>query len=180
MRAIGRALWPRFRCREEDVTVNVTVNPNDITRITDYCRNDESITQESWRDRCGEYVELETVGADEPLDLWYCAECGSQSIEVKVWTDSNTRKITDEENIESNDPWCNDCERHTSQVQQSELIQTDRNWWIEDFKQMERITGFRQLDFDPKDGCQAFVDACTEWWNSKTTDEKITIYFDKR
>jgi hypothetical protein len=36
-----------------------------------------------------------------------------------------------------------------------------KQWWGEtDFRQMELITGFRQLDFEPDEGYQAFVDAC--------------------
>ena len=51
------------------------------------------------------------------------------------------------------------------------------DWWGgTDFKEMERITGYRQLDFDPEDGYQAFVDACNKWWNEQTPDEKITLW----
>jgi len=51
------------------------------------------------------------------------------------------------------------------------------DWWGgTDFKEMERITGYRQLDFDPEDGYQAFVDACDKWWNEQTPDEKIALW----
>jgi hypothetical protein len=50
-------------------------------------------------------------------------------------------------------------------------------WWNEtDFSQMERITGFRQSDFDPKDGYRAFVDACDNWWEALDTEEKTEIW----
>jgi hypothetical protein len=50
-------------------------------------------------------------------------------------------------------------------------------WWNEtDFSHMERITGFRQSDFDPADGCQAFVDACDTWWDELDTEEKTEIW----
>jgi hypothetical protein len=41
---------------------------------------------------------------------------------------------------------------------------------------MEHISGYRQADFDPQDGYQAFVDACDKWWSEQTTEEKIDFY----
>jgi hypothetical protein len=41
---------------------------------------------------------------------------------------------------------------------------------------MERITGYRQTDFDSRYGYQAFVDACDKWWSEQTTDEKTEIW----
>jgi hypothetical protein len=65
-------------------------------------------------------------------------------------------------------------------VQESELLRDADEWWGKcDFQTMERITGYRQHDFDPEDGCQAFVDACNGWWNGKTAEEKIGIRFDR-
>ena len=50
-------------------------------------------------------------------------------------------------------------------------------WWMQtDFRTMEELTGLRQLDYDPEDGYQAFVDACEAWWNSHSENEKITIW----
>ncbi len=45
-----------------------------------------------------------------------------------------------------------------------------------DFKKMEQLTDNRQVDFDPADGFQAFVDACRWWFDGKTNDEKIFIW----
>jgi hypothetical protein len=57
------------------------------------------------------------------------------------------------------------------------LLDEATEWWGEtDFRQMERVTRYRQLDFDPEDGYQEFVDVCNGWWNEKTTDEKISTY----
>lgn len=54
-------------------------------------------------------------------------------------------------------------------------------WWGGcDFKAMELITGFRQIDFDPEDGYQDFVDACDAWWDECTFSEKRNIYMDWR
>lgn len=52
-------------------------------------------------------------------------------------------------------------------------------WWGNcDFKVMELITGFRQIDFDPEDGYQDFVDACDEWWDNLSFADKRAIYID--
>lgn len=54
---------------------------------------------------------------------------------------------------------------------------TLEEWWGEQgFREMERITGFRQSDFDPEDGYQDFVDACDKWWDSLSYNDKISIY----
>jgi hypothetical protein len=50
-------------------------------------------------------------------------------------------------------------------------------WWGDQgFREMERITGFRQSDFSPEDGYQDFVDACDEWWDKLPYAEKVSIY----
>jgi hypothetical protein len=57
------------------------------------------------------------------------------------------------------------------------LIADANRWWKEtDFSQMERITRFRQIDFDPEDGYQAFVDACDTWWKELDMEEKTEIW----
>lgn len=56
---------------------------------------------------------------------------------------------------------------------------TLNEWWGEQgFRDMERITGFRQSDFSPEDGYQDFVDACDEWWDSLSYADKVSIYKD--
>jgi hypothetical protein len=56
-----------------------------------------------------------------------------------------------------------------------------KKWWNEtDFRQMALITGFRQYEYSPEDGCQAFVDACDNWWNSLDRNEKIRIWQENR
>lgn len=50
-------------------------------------------------------------------------------------------------------------------------------WWAEcDFMLMERVTGFRQDDFSEEDGYAEFVDACDEWWNDLTDEDKVSEY----
>ena len=54
---------------------------------------------------------------------------------------------------------------------------TLEEWWGDQgFRDMERITGFRQSDFNPADGYQDFVDACDEWWDSLSYTDKVSIY----
>jgi hypothetical protein len=51
------------------------------------------------------------------------------------------------------------------------------NWWNDtDFIQMEKITGFRQIDFDPEDGFQSFVDACDTYWDQLDDNEKLILW----
>jgi hypothetical protein len=53
-----------------------------------------------------------------------------------------------------------------------------RRWSESDFTQMERLTGFRQIDFDPEDGYQDFVDACDSHWNRLCDEEKVLKWED--
>jgi hypothetical protein len=49
-------------------------------------------------------------------------------------------------------------------------------WYSADFITMEIVTGYRQSDFDPEEGYQAFVDACEDWWKQVSQKEKIQIW----
>ncbi|WP_455674194.1 hypothetical protein [Phocaeicola sp.] len=55
------------------------------------------------------------------------------------------------------------------------------NAWFNDmeFKEMERVTGFRQDDFSPDEGYQDFVDVCEDWWKRKTDTQKQSIYHER-
>jgi len=52
----------------------------------------------------------------------------------------------------------------------------NRWWYSEGFDTMERVTGYRQFDFDPAEGYQAFVDACDGFWENLTEDERARIW----
>jgi hypothetical protein len=53
------------------------------------------------------------------------------------------------------------------------------NWFNSlDFRTLEKITGLKESDFAPDDGSQAFVDACTIWWEEKDLEEKQNIFID--
>jgi hypothetical protein len=60
-------------------------------------------------------------------------------------------------------------------MKKNEVELYDRWWYSADFQTMETITGYRQVDFPPDEGCQAFADACDEWWEKRTPNEKIEI-----
>ncbi len=111
--------------------------------------------------------------ADDP---WRCEECGSLSVQANVWIDSNTKAVMlGAQNRDEHH--CADCNANTCQIRQSELMQNIDKWWHDrDFRQMERITGYRQNDFDSEDGYQALVDACDNLWNTLSTEEKISIW----
>ena len=54
------------------------------------------------------------------------------------------------------------------------------SWWSQtDFPTMERITGFRQSDFDPEDGYDDFVVACHDWWDALTAQQKVAIWLEE-
>lgn len=54
---------------------------------------------------------------------------------------------------------------------------TLEEWWgKQGFRDMERITGYRQSDFNPADGYWEFVDVCDKWWDTLSYTDKISIY----
>ena len=161
--------------------MTVAVNPNDTTPITDYCHRDETITEDGWCNRCDNYVALKTIGDDSPADPWRCECCGSLNVQQRAWVNVNTAEVESFIDGGRSDYYCEDCEEHNRIERESELLRRAVGWWGNaDFRVMERITRYRQLDFDPDEGYQAFVDACNEWWNEKNTDEKIAIYINNQ
>ena len=115
--------------------------------------------------------------ADDP---WRCEACGSLSVQAHVWIDSNTTEVMlGAQNRDEH--CCADCDANTCQIRESELLRNMDKWWHGlDFRKMERLTGYRQDDFDPEDGCQAFADACNNWWNALPTEEKISVWKDNQ
>ncbi len=144
------------------------MNPNDDNTIRQYFIDAyESDGGLCFCNTCAESQEFHVLNTPDEEDPWRCAECGSLDVE---FTDSGCMG-------NSNDYWCHKCEEHTKQVLESELMQTVEKWWSGlDFKTMEHLTGNRQVDFDPADGFQAFVDACRWWFDGKTNEEKIFIW----
>ena len=72
-----------------------------------------------------------------------------------------------------------DCEEHTYQIRESELMSdTVEPWWNDGTTEEDReiITGLNPENFSPKDDRKAFRDACDMWWNGRTNDEKIRLW----
>ena len=51
---------------------------------------------------------------EKSIENLYCGECGSSSIEIRVWADANTMKVTT--SCDEDECWCNVCEEHTYPV----------------------------------------------------------------
>lgn len=111
--------------------------------------------------------------ADDP---WRCEACGSLAVQANIWIDANTHEVTTPAHNRS-EHYCSDCDANVYHIRQSELLRNIDRWWHEqDFRQLEHFTRFRQDDFDPEDGYQAFVDACNTWWNALSNNMKICLW----
>ena len=122
---------------------------------------------------------LEEYGfiSEDDFDVIVCEECGSRDIQTQAWVDPNSHRYIDETGIDRDDNWCDGCQTNTYFCSKAEFMERMEAWWGEtDFREMERITGFCQDDFSPEDGYQDFVDACSEWWEKMTYDEKRAVF----
>ena len=75
--------------------------------------------------------------------------------------------------------WCDDCQDHTCQVRESELMKEIINPWWENklvIADREKMTGLTQKDFNPQEDYRAFREACNRWWKAKTNEEKIEVW----
>jgi hypothetical protein len=45
-----------------------------------------------------------------------------------------------------------------------------------DFLTLEKVTRFKQCEFNSKDGYQEFVDACDKWWTQRNDNDKKQLY----
>ena len=123
------------------------------------------------------------LGSEERRNPYRCPECGSTDIHTRAWIAPNkgSRFIEDIIDDGADDDWCRNCENIIRARPTDDLLTEANVWWgAMEFRDMERITGYRQYDFYPDDGYREFVDACTEWWESKPTEEQISIYFNYR
>lgn len=120
---------------------------------------------------------LEWRLSDERHDPYRCTLCGSTKVEIKVWSKVNEGGRYGGDCEEYDRSYCNDCEKNVRVRPTSFMLPNAQRWWCQsDFQQMERITGYRQDDFSPEDGYQAFVDACDKWWEILSTEEKICLW----
>jgi len=118
--------------------------------------------------------------SEERRNPYRCPECGSTDIQMRAWIAPNrgSRYVEDIIYGGADDDWCQNCERNVRARPTDELLAEAEKWWRESaFAKMERVTGYRQSDFDPEDGCQAFIDACEKWWDGRAIEDKISIHF---
>lgn len=51
---------------------------------------------------------------EKSIDNLFCSECGSSAIEIRVWADANTLKVST--SCDEDECWCNVCEELTEPV----------------------------------------------------------------
>lgn len=51
---------------------------------------------------------------NKSLETLYCSECGSSSVEIRMWVNPNTKAVGDRcsDSTEEEDNWCKACEEH--------------------------------------------------------------------
>lgn len=120
---------------------------------------------------------LEWYYSDERHDPYRCCDCGSTDVEIKIWSKINEGGRPDGDCEEYEHSYCNACEENVRVRPTSYMLAEAEQWWgNSDFPTMERLTGYRQDDFDPEDGYQDFVDACNNWWKAMSDEEKIEVW----
>lgn len=57
------------------------------------------------------------------LDTLHCADCGSSDVEMTMWVNPNTEKISCQtsDRFEEEDCWCNNCSQHVKLFTLEEL-----------------------------------------------------------
>lgn len=122
-------------------------------------------------------IKNETI---EPVDPYRCAKCGSSDIQRKAWVNPNKKCEVLEfcgGESETDNNWCCECEEQYEISLESDISETVNAWWnSKDFRQMEQITGYRQVDFDEQDSFHDFVDACNKYWNELSIEDKVSKY----
>ena len=129
-------------------------------------------------------VDPETAGEAPINNPWRCAECGSLNIVQRVWADPNTGKATNWEDVEDDDCWCHDCEAHTDQIEEEELMETIEEWWgYLEGSIKEDVTGVEydrfhigDSDDELQDADCRFSAACQEKWDARDIESKIGIW----
>jgi uncharacterized Zn finger protein (UPF0148 family) len=86
-----------------------------------------------------------------------CLACGEDFYKIEVLRKKDLRKV--------------------KALRRNNAVPIADNWWYgTEFILMERITGYRQYNFDHEEGYQAFVDACDKYWESLSKSDKIDIW----
>lgn len=107
-----------------------------------------------------------------------CEQCGSLDVQRHIWVDSNSDAADDDYPCNRNEFFCGNCDEHTDQCRENELLETANSWWANlGFGKLEKITGYKPSDFAPDNGCQAFVDACNRYWEDLPIETKISLSY---
>lgn len=57
-------------------------------------------------------------------------------------------------------------------------LEDAEEWFTDtDFDMMEKISGLKRTDYSEEDGCEEFVEAVQEWWDSLDDEKKVEIYY---
>lgn len=131
--------------------------------------------------------EIDFADTDEKIRVWtenwgkdgilVCKECGSTDIRCKSWLDANTNNFISDCIHDTDDNWCQDCERHGHFCKMSEFEKKMNDWFNgTDFRTMEKMFDLRHEDFDEEDGYQAFVDECEKRWEALSYESKRCLY----
>lgn len=113
----------------------------------------------------------------DDVGIHVCEVCGSMHVEITAWIDANTDERISYVYEDNDGQWCDECGGQTNFSNKEEFTRKMQTWWdSNDFKTMEQITGLRECDYPSEDGSQAFIDAATQWWNSKDYEQKREIY----
>ncbi len=170
------------QCGSEDVTVTVTVNPNDTAAISDYCHRDGTIVEDGWCNLCGDYVELETVGEESPSPFApppakprRCEKCGSTAVQQRVWRDVNSMEVVREDDCDRRDYYCEQCGENRYPVTESELMATIEDWFAGHLRpdDDEVISGLERDDFASD---EEYAAACKAQWDTRDMESKIHVW----
>lgn len=52
--------------------------------------------------------------------MWVCSNCGSTNVQTKMWVNLNNNKVEGDASDDSDDNWCDGCDRH-GDVEQKEI-----------------------------------------------------------
>lgn len=154
------------KCGSQDVEVRAWIKPNENNKFSTYFESSLTETEPAHCCNCGGWTTLVEKDVEvETNDPWRCAECGSLDVE---FTDSGCIG-------EDNDYWCSNCEEHTLQVQESELMKDIEDWFANHLNpdDDEVISGLSSDDFAT---AEEYDSACNEKWNALSIEEKIHIW----
>lgn len=82
----------------------------DIPRIARSLERIAEVLERSHDSRVDPKVEANGVGAPDPDNIWYCADCGDENVEVRMWVVANTGELQDD--CDEGTAFCPKCQGH--------------------------------------------------------------------